>query len=210
MTTINFEAGHGGECAALAAAEFPQLASGRYTYPASILRLPASIEEHLAAHRTFRKRAARARNLGYRFAEVARELYEDDIYRINTSAPERQGRPMSEGYTRPVKFSPLPDYPCGRHAIRTYGVLAAGRLGLVAYTWVYRIGDLVMFSQILGHAAFLAHDIMYELMRGALAAEIAHGPGVAFYNRHDSGTPGLRYYKERVGFRPGRVDWRLQ
>lgn len=209
MTTINFEADHGGECAALAGPLHTQLSAGRYNWPASILPLGSDFDLHMAAHRTFRKRASHARNLGYTFAEIRREKHEDDVFRINTSAPERQGRPMSEGYTRPVKFSPLPVYPCGRHAIHTYGVLApTGRL--VAYTWVYRAGDLVMFSQILGHAAHLAGDVMYELMRGALAAQVEAGPGFAFYNRHDSGTAGLRYYKERCGFAPARVDWRLQ
>lgn len=203
--SISFEA----ECCGspLAAQLHAQLSAGRYSYPASVMPLPLDIEAHLAEHRTFRKRAQRARNRGFGFSPIDRALYEDDVYAINTSAPERQGRPMSEGYQQPVRFGSLGPQPCDRHGIHTYGVLQGLRLR--AYTWIYRAGELVMVSSILGHAAYLADDIMYELMRGALATEAQYGPGVVFYNRHDSGTEGLRYFKEKLGLRPGRVDWRL-
>lgn len=204
MVSISFEA----ECCGseLAGKTYAQLSSGRYDYPASVMPLPLDMEAHLAERRTFRKRAARARNRGYRFAEIDRTLYEDDVYAINTSAPERQGRPMSEGYTKPVRFSPT-EWPCPRHGVHTYGVLRGSRL--LAYTWIYRLGELVMVSSILGHDAYLADDLMYELMRGALTAEAEQGPGVVFYNMHDSGTPGLRYFKEKLGLGPARVEWRL-
>jgi hypothetical protein len=31
--------------------------------------------------------------------------------------------------------------------------------------------------------------------------------GVVVYNRHDSGTDGLRWFKERVGLEETRVEW---
>ena len=34
-------------------------------------------------------------------------------------------------------------------------------------------------------------------------------PGFFVYNRHDSGTDGLRYYKSKVGFERTEVEWRL-
>lgn len=214
---ISFEA----DCcdSELARETFNQLSRGRYAYPASIMPLPLDMEEHLAEHRTFRKRAARCRNRGYRFAEIDRTKYEDDVFAINTSAPERQGRPMSEGYLAPVRFGPM-EWPCPRHGVHTYGVLRSSRRPdtitggptekLVAYTWIYRLGELVLVSQILGHDAHLADDVMYELARGALTSEALNGPGTVFYNLHSSGTPGLRYFKEKLGLRPGRVEWRLR
>lgn len=205
LASISFEA----DCCSceLTAKTFAQLSGGRYDYPASVMPLPLDMEAHLAGNRTFRKRAQRARNRGYRFEEIDRTLYEDDVYAINTSAPERQGRPMSGGYLAPVRFSPM-HWPCPRHGVHTYGVLHGSRLR--AYTWIYRLGELVMVSQILGHDAYLADDVMYELVRGALSREAEHGPGTVFYNRHDSGTEGLVYFKEKIGLRPGRVEWRLQ
>lgn len=197
------------ECAGLAERTYRQLSSGGYRWPCSAFELQGCITDHLVAHRTMRKRCARAQKLGYRFETIDRTMFEEDVFEVNTSAPSRQGRPMSDGYLKPVVFSPLPAYPCVRHGIHTYGVLDRdGRLR--AYTWVYRVGDLVMFSQILGHADHLRNDVMYLLMVGALNSEIVcHGPGVAWYNMHSGGTPGLVFYKTRCGFRPTEVRWEL-
>lgn len=197
-----------GGCVELAERTHAQLASGAYTWPCSLLPLPASVGEWEAEHRTARKRAWAAERAGYRFREFCRSEHADDIYAINTSAPERQGRPMSTGYLVRQQFSPLPAYPCERHAIRSYGVFDAADV-LRAYTVVHRVGALVMFSQILGHADHLERHVMYLLVRGALAAQAHAGPGFAFYNRADSGTDGLRFFKERCGFTATRIDWRL-
>jgi hypothetical protein len=196
------------DCAALAEQLHAQLSTGAYTWPCSLMPVPASRDEWEAEHRTARKRAWAAERAGYTFAEVDRSQFADDIHDINTSKPERQGRPMSAGYLTRQEFSPLPDYPCARHAIRTYGVTDADGF-LRAYTVVYRVGQLVMFSQILGHAGHLHRGIMFLLARDALAAQAADGDGYAFYNRHDSGQPGLVWMKERVGFLPTRVEWSL-
>lgn len=192
-------------CSEFAAPLLAQLGGGGYDFPVSVLAL-TDVFEYRRGHRTARRRAARAARLGYTFAGIARERLVDDIHAINTSAPERQGRPMSPGYLELPSFAPLPAFPCGRHAIRTYGVFApAGPL--VAYLVLYLCGDLVMVSQILGHAAHLKNDIMYLLVLSAIAEMPV--PSIVFYNRHDSGTDGLRYFKERLGFRPGKVEWSL-
>lgn len=155
---------------------------------------------------TFRRRAARAERLGYRFGYVIRSLYEDDIYRINTSASSRQGRPMSAGYLDRPRYGPEPLH-CPRHHVYTYGVLT-GNDRLVAYLWLYRSGELAMVSSILGHADRLDDGIMYLLFRGTLESQQPLG-GTVFYNLWDSGTDGLRFYKERVGLHRGDVEWFL-
>lgn len=196
------------ECAALAGPLHAQLSTGQYDWPASILQLD-DMDGYLAAHRTARKRAQHARILGYTFREFARELHIDEIHAINVSLPERQGRPMSAGYLERPSFSPLPVYPCARHAIRTYGVFSPGG-DLVAYIVLYVCGDVAMVSQILGHAAHMKSDTMYLLTLEAFRETLAtSGPVVGSYNRHDSGTDGLRYFKERLGFQAERVAWIL-
>ena len=209
MTVINLEGGCriGDQCSPLATKTFGQLGNGRYEWPASVFSVPETLEKWLSEHRTARKRANGATRAGYVFQPVDRTRFEEDVYKINTSTSVRQGRPMTDGYTQRVHFSPLPAYTCRRHAINTYGVLSQGHL--VAYTWVYRVGELVMFSQILGHHAHLEQNVMYLLVAGVVAAEIRNGHGVFFYNMHDSGTDGLRFFKERCGFRPDRLEWRL-
>jgi len=197
----------GEACAPFAADLHSTLSNGNYNFPVSLLSLE-DFAGYTAAHRTARKRAARAARLGYTFGPIERSEHIDAIHGINTSAPERQGRPMTAGYVERPSFSPLPDYPCTRHAIRTYGVSSPS--GLVAYIVLYICGELALVSQILGHAEHLKDEIMYLLVLEAFRDMLERsGPVQAFYNRHDSGTDGLRFFKERLGFEPARVEWEL-
>lgn len=193
-----------GPCLEFAWKLHKQLRTG-YRHGASTMPL-VPFDEYQAAHRTARKRAARAARRGYTFATIDRTAYTDDVHRINTSTPERQGRPMSEGYkTQPV-FSANPML-CPRHHVYTYGVLMPGGT-LAAYLWLYRSGELAMVSSILGHANLLCDDVMYLLTSGAIREQADMG-GTMFYNLHSSGTDGLRFFKARIGLEPTEVEWRL-
>lgn len=202
-TRISLEVGCHPSCADISGPLYLQLNSGRYG-ECSVMDIPESVEGWRDAHRTARKRANRAERLGYRFSVIQRENHGEDIYRINTSLDERQGKPMTDSYRRTQEFSPLPVYHCSRHRISTYGVLHGDTL--VAYLWLYRAGDLALVSSILGHGDHLANDVMYLLAQGVVGAEGFSG-GYLVYNRWDSGTDGLRYYKERVGFSEQHVEW---
>ena len=131
------------------------------------------------------------------------------IYAINTSMPERQGREMTEGYRhKPGPYGPLPAYTCPRHQVRTYGVLKDGHL--VAYTWLYQMGEMCLFSTILGHGDHLNAGVMYLLIAETLKDIIpVAGTKYAMYNMHQSGTEGLRFFKEQMGFRSYWVNWQL-
>lgn len=182
--------------------------SSSYGDNASILRLEDTWA-YLATHRTARKRAQRCRNKGYHFETLKRELHGPEITAINTSLEERQGRPMTQWYQEKVEFSPLPEYDCPDHAYRTYGVWD-GRDNLVAYIVLLICGEQILISQLLGHGDHLQQDIMYLLVTDAIAAVVDDlGPKTVFYNRHDSGTDGLRYFKERLGFQAKKVTWTL-
>jgi hypothetical protein len=206
-TAVRLELGgcRDSSCIALYEPLHGQLATGRYDV-CSVLPMPDSLDEWRSEHRTARKRANRAERLGFHFAEIERHRYADDIYEINTSLEERQGRPMSAGYHERPSASPDAPSSCPRHVIRRYGVLSGRRL--VAYLWLYRSGDLALVSSILGHGDYLRFDIMYLLFQGMLEHEIPHG-GFVVYNRHDSGTEGLRYFKTRCGFSAMEVEWAL-
>ena len=195
----------GSHCLAMAGPLEMQLAS--YTRGAAVMSLDGSYREWRDSHRTARRRASHARNLGYWFMMVDRRKCEYDIYRINTSKAERQGRPMADPYNEPQSFGPNP-MVCRNHHVYTYGVLDEDRTTLVAYMWLYRCGQLAMVSSILGHADHLQNDVMYLLYAGMLEAQFDHG-GTVFYNLWRSGTDGLRYFKERVGLTEGQVEWTL-
>jgi hypothetical protein len=77
---------------------------------------------------------------------------------------------------------------------------------LVAYLWIYRSGQLALVSQILGHADHLEHDVMFLLFEGMLTCEPPDN-GWLVYNRADSGTDGLRFFKARLGFEATPVRW---
>lgn len=202
-TTIGLEVHCTSEvCTQFAFPLFEQLSTG---YDECAVLPICGVDAWREEHRTARKRADRAERRGYRFQTIQRHERAAEIQAINLSAPERQGRPMSAGYHQPPTTTPLPDYPCARHGVRTYGIESITGT-LVAYLWLYRAGDLALVSQILGHANHLENEIMYLLVQGAVAAETNHG-GYMVYNRFDSGTEGLRFFKQRCGFGPCAVEW---
>jgi len=193
-------------CAQLAFRFRNQLGVPKYAHGASVLQLPDTFEDWQAQHRTARKRAWRSERLGYRFAEIDRSKFNPDIHEINTSLPERQGRPMAAGYLRRHNHGPLPAYRCDRHRVHTYGVVQDASLR--AYLTLYRVGMLGLVSMILGHGDHLRNDVMYLLAAGTIEAQIPQG-GILYYNRHDSGLGGLRFFKERLGFHPADIEWLL-
>ncbi len=195
-------------CRTMARDRKEQLDVPKYYCGVSLMAVPDALDEWREEHRTARKRSDRCERLGYRFAEIDRAEFADDILEINLSLPVRQGRPMSEGYHDP-SVSSLPEYECAMHNIRSYGVML-GRLKpkLVAYLTLYRVRELALVSMILGHGDFLADEIMYLLFAGVVHDQAGLG-GWFYYNRHDSGTDGLRFYKERVGFAEADVEWTI-
>lgn len=172
----------------------------------AVQAIPPTVGHWRWTHRSARKRSDRASRRGYVAMSYRREDHEDAIHAINNSTPRRQGRPMSPSYRAPTHFSPLPSYPCARHAIRTTGIFEPGGI-LVGYLTMYRAGQLALVSQILGHAAHLENEIMFALFQRALERECARGPGMVVYNRWDSGTDGLRTHKRLLGFVETEVEW---
>ncbi len=182
---------------------------GRYEDGCSILVAPPTFDEYWGSPHAYwmRQKVRRAAREGYAVAAIDRDAYLDDIYAINTSMEERQGRPMAEAYRQPpAPQGPLPDFPCPRHALRRYGVLHEDHL--YAYAWVYVIGEMCLFSTILGHGEHMKSGIMSllvaEVVRDLMATA---GLRFAMYNLHASGTDGLRFFKEQMGFAPYRVTW---
>src|SRR6185369_10913655 len=153
-------------CVDIALSRYDQLHIDHYSRGVSVLEVPETLDDWLAAHRTARKRAARSQRLGYRFDRVDYSQHSDDIFEINTSVEMRQGRPMSAGYREWRQHSPLPTFPCDQHYTRTYGVLERDRLR--AYLTLHRSGVLAMVSMILGHHDHQPNDIMYLLFRGVV------------------------------------------
>lgn len=211
---VHFDGGCSAGCDALSRPLYEQLSTGPYSWPASVQELTGGclrgLPEWRERHRTARKRAWLAREDGFKYEPwIDRVARTDEVWAINTSALERQGRPMAATYLERPTFGPVMKGACPnrRHQFIPCGVTDSQGV-LRAYAWVYRCGDLVMISSILGHADYLTRHVMYLLLEGLVEDEACRpGRSVMFYNRHDSGTEGLRFFKERVGFRAARVEW---
>jgi hypothetical protein len=174
----------------------------KYRHGAAVMDISKPVEWR----KTARKRSEKAKELGYRFESVNRADHEEDLYTVNTSKAERQGRPMSAGYQDPQTYDD-PPMRCPLHHVYTYGILDKHD-HLRAYLWLYRSGQLAMVSSILGHADHLENGIMYRLFLKMVANQRKFG-GTVFYNLWNSGQEGLRFFKERVGLREGDVEWLL-
>ena len=82
---------------------------------------------------------------------------------------------------------------------------------LVAYVKVMRIGDVVHYTEIMGHRerlndgvmALLHHEIVRWLIEAAEPA--AQGARVLLYGAAEHGGAGLLTWKKRAGFMPGRL-----
>jgi hypothetical protein len=196
----------GGGCLEFALNLHKAVMDRKYRVGASIMETPETLSDWRAMHRTARKRADRCERLGYRFAEVDYSLHSEEMFAINTSLPTRQGRPMSDGYLKNIKRGKLPDFPCAVHRTTTYGVMSGQRL--VAYMTLHRAGELALVSMILGHGDHLQNDVMYLLFQGIVENQAGLG-GILYYNRWDSGREGLRFFKERLGFSEGSLEWIL-
>src|SRR4051812_48492811 len=144
-----------------------------------------------------RQKVRRALKAGYRFGDYVHNEHLDDIHAINTSMPERQGRPMAESYTtRPGEFTPLGEPSCLRHMTRNVGVFHEQTL--YAYANVRQCGEMMLFSRILGHGERMNDGIMQLLVYEAIKQQRERsGTRYAVYYRQDSGTEGLQFFKRK-------------
>jgi hypothetical protein len=175
----------------------------------ALIRLPATFDEYLGGGpmEYLRRQRRRATKAGYRYALVSAHDHLDEILEINRSAPARQGRSMAGSYLDPEQVA-------GAFGTRDLisGVLDAnGRLR--AYADVPTIGEVFVFSRLLGHADDLEDGIMYLLVSEVIRVHIeavGHAdasPTWALYDTFWGASPGLVFFKERLGFRPHTVDW---
>lgn len=143
----------------------------------------------------------KAMKLGYRFSTIDRNKYVDDIYEINTSKSERQGKEMSESYqTKTEQYEENPDSAY-------FGVVnSEGKL--VSYLWLNLAGEVAIISTLLGHGDFLNDGIMYYIVAEAIGEALAR-PQVKYvmYDTYFGASEGLRKFKEKLGFQPHRVKW---
>lgn len=177
---------------------------------AALLPLPGTFEEYLggAARSYLRRKRNHALSRGYRFGTFAPLERLDEILDINLSKQVRQGQTMRSDY---LDRDDLRAYFRDKERIR--GVLDEGGV-LRAYAYTPVLGEVFVFDRLLGHARHLEEGIMYllvsETIREMIERKAERGfPAWAMYDTILGAHPGLRFFKEQLGFRPYKVRWTL-
>lgn len=180
-------------------------------FGAALFRLPETADEYLRGKpfEFARRQRRKAMKAGFRFRRFEAAEHEQTILAINRSALERQGRAIPTAYTDEKEVSRF----C-RENSALFGVFDVGGK-LVAYAHAPVLGDIYLLSRILGHTDHQKSGIMYLLVTG-ITGEMIHRknengyPTWAMYDMFLGASSGLRFFKDRLGFRPYRVRWQFK
>ena len=166
---------------------------------------------------------------GYRVRPFYVQSHVQDIHAIRTSMPMRSAGPVldywllkpehiAEPFTQRHEFG----WPtCPMHWIVWWGVFLPepghmqGEMEvnerLVAFVKMWRLGDIVHYTEIMGHRDHLEKGVMLLLhraiVRWLIAGDVAAGRGarLLLYGALEHGRAGLLTWKKRAGFRPMRM-----
>jgi len=143
----------------------------------------------------------RCTKMGYTVRSFNPNNQIEEIFTINTSSTERQGRVMDKNYQIKVNEWPTDEEN------QWFGIFSEeGKL--VAYVWTYIAGEMVLINRILGHADFLKDNIMYLLMTKVVAAFVQSDEiNYLMYDTFGKVENGLVLFKKRIGFKPYTVNF---
>jgi len=191
-----------------------------------------------AVKRTHKGRALRharkSDRAGYYCKPFPWRRHVPDAHEINTSKEIRCGKPMRPGYLTPIdKMGGYPNDrtptefvpgPCPLHHFIPWGVFQPVKPyfqgtvqtdeQLLAYIKFKRIGEMALYTQILGHGDYLADGIMYRLHLAIMEwmldpardhREITDGIRYIVYAQYFCGNRGLRQWKKKLLFQPARL-----
>ena len=125
-----------------------------------------------------------------------------EVYNINTSTLFRQGRIMGEGYR---KFPKYTEYTknCTKHFWEFMGAFTEDNK-LIAYISILSYKELILISQILGHADYLKTGVMNLILCQTIYHIVTSYTFAKYiqYGFWNSGGEGLRHFKKSMGFNP--------
>jgi len=172
-----------------------------------LLKVPDAFADYLRgrpmqAVRTNRSKALAA---GFSFRKVEALEHFEEVCEVNESMGRRQGREIAASYLDREKVRAHCAYGDVYAVLNQQGQLRA-------YAHVVMAGDVAVLSRLLGHGADLDKGIMYlcltEIVRSlAELRETTGSPVWLMYDTFFGAEDGLRYFKERLGFKPYRVKW---
>ena len=158
--------------------------------------------ESIKGRNSAEQHARKARARGYKVIEIDRNNFIDDLYRINTSAEIRQGRPMDESYHRKELH-----YPHLRNYKYFGAVNSTG--SLMAYANLGHYGNFVAFDRLLG---VRNNDGAMHLMVSEIICQLIESRKYRYimYDTYFGASPGLKAFKDMLGFEPYRAKYSIQ
>ncbi len=152
-----------------------------------------------------RNMVRKAIRLGIKCVPIDKNKWLEEVYEINKSSLFRQGMIMSDSYR---KFPKHTDYrkECDKHYWVFMGAFLKGKL--IAYTSLLPCGEILLVSQILGHASYLYTGVMNYILFSSITymEKTNKYLKVAQYDFWNSGTNGLRCFKKSMGFIPDEME----
>lgn len=168
----------------------------------------------------------KAEKLGFVCKPFAWRLHIPDVHEINHSKDERSGGPMRGGYLRSIEEmggAPTQKFEvalprCNNHWNLMFGAFkqidgymqgeVVTNEKLIAYISLRRTGDVVLYSQILGHGNYLNEGALillhHEVIRwlSENTAEASIGLRYVIYGGAQNGGQSLYRWKRQAGFKP--------
>jgi hypothetical protein len=177
----------------------------------ALLQLPQSFPAYLTgkSRELLRRKRRKAQRAGLWFGTASPMERLDEILDIHLSLPERQGRALPPEYL---------DRQAVARSLRSTGELfgvfnQAGTLR--AYAHVPILGETFLLSRLLAHGDDLDNGTMYflisEVVREMIARRDSGGmPKWGMYDTWWGASASLRFFKQRLGFKPYKVRWLWQ
>ena len=165
----------------------------------ALIKIPDDIDTYLRrASGASRNKINKATKNGYTCSLFEYDEYLDDIYEINTSKKNRQGKPMSALYTR------------SSHHLRRggkyknakyYGCFQGSKL--VAYIMGVHLNELLVFNQFLGHKEHLKCGIMNKLIAFVVEKNIDNSTikYINYLTMNPNDKHGTCAFKRHAGFK---------
>lgn len=170
-----------------------------YFNPIAIINIPKKMDIYLkdigAKSRNMNKKAEK-NNITSKTFNWNDKL--DDIFEINTSSLNRQGRVMDKSYTNypeEIKFSKQDDF-----SIVWIGAFTDVKL--IGYIELYNYGNFAMTNRILGHKDYLKFGVMNLMIKECVQYGIDNNiEYINYLTMQNRKSSSLSAFKNRVGFR---------
>jgi hypothetical protein len=172
----------------------------------ALLPLEGNFAEYLKGgfKEVVRRNRNRCQKEGFSFREFNPQDHFDEIMEIHRSMKFRQGKIMHDQFTDEEKVRTfLVGKPCMDGVFSSDGLLRG-------YIWNVPAGEALIMGRLLGHGDDLEKGIMWFLISEVIKNMLERPqprPKWFVYDTVFGAPEGLRFFKERMGFKPYWVKW---